>query len=268
MESRSPYRPWRYGFGEAREGDPVAVVLNTDPRTVMTTLGRIGADGQWDRALVDWPLLGPGLVDLESLVMLVDLDPRATWQMRGDAARRLKKALIHADLYRDPYMRFGHSSVAAARILLHSEGQCTGCDSVIDLTKPDATESFRIRTVDAVEREAPEVLVREKRSGDLSYNQASISARSWPLRLPADWPGVLCMSCCARMNADGYTSLIDCRFSQHAKCPRCGVAKTQAVHAGMPISGNVYRDTPPWIEWRGCCDEGDTWTCTVCAHRW
>jgi hypothetical protein len=71
LDSRSPYRPWRYGFGEARKGDPVAIVLNTEPRTVMTSLGRIGVDGRRDRAVVEWPLPAPGLVDLDSLVLLV-----------------------------------------------------------------------------------------------------------------------------------------------------------------------------------------------------
>ena len=40
LDDRSPYRPWRYGFGEAHEGDPVAIVLNTDPPSVMTALGK------------------------------------------------------------------------------------------------------------------------------------------------------------------------------------------------------------------------------------
>ena len=98
LESRSPYRPWRYGFGEAHEGDPVAVVLNTDPPSVMTTLGKIGCgrssgscSGQ-----VAVPALRV-LIDLETLVMVVafehDQDPRHTWQLRGDAAIRMELAL-------------------------------------------------------------------------------------------------------------------------------------------------------------------------------
>jgi hypothetical protein len=131
LESRSPYRPWRYGFGEARKGDPVAIVLHTDPRTVLTTLGRIGTDGRRDRAVVDWSLTAPGLVDLDSLVMLLefdsDCDPRDVWLLRGDAARRLEQALTEANHRRDAAMRLGHSSVAAARVLLRSGGRCTGC---------------------------------------------------------------------------------------------------------------------------------------------
>jgi hypothetical protein len=40
LDDRSPYRPWRYGFGEAHEGDPVAIVLHTDPPSVMTARGK------------------------------------------------------------------------------------------------------------------------------------------------------------------------------------------------------------------------------------
>ena len=107
LESRSPYRPWRYGFGEAKEGDPVAVVLNTDPPSVMTALGRIGSDGQPDRAVVDWPLPAPGLIELTTLVMMVgfehDQDPRDTWQLRGDAANRMHLALTECQ-YRHDYL--------------------------------------------------------------------------------------------------------------------------------------------------------------------
>ena len=72
LDSRSPYRPWRYGFGEARSGDTVAVVLNTDPPSVLTALGRIGADGRPDAALINWPMSPPGLIDLATLAMTGD----------------------------------------------------------------------------------------------------------------------------------------------------------------------------------------------------
>ena len=96
LDSRSHYRQWRYGFGEAYEGDPVAFVLNTDPPSVVTVLGRIGSDGRPDSAVVQWPQPGPGLVELATLVMLVDFgseDPRDSWQLRGAAATRVESAL-------------------------------------------------------------------------------------------------------------------------------------------------------------------------------
>ena len=167
LESRSPYRPWRYGFGEAHEGDPVAVALNTDPPSVMTTLGKIAADGHPDRAVVKWPYPAPGLVDLETLVMVVafehNQDPRDTWQLCGDAAIRIELALTECRHRHDPSMRFGHTSLAAARILLHSGGRCTGCGSGIDLTADDAREAVHIRTVDRSLRDAPGVLVKDER---------------------------------------------------------------------------------------------------------
>jgi hypothetical protein len=195
LESRSPYRPWRYGFGEARKGDPVAVVLHTDPRTVMTSLGSIGADGRRDRAVVDWSLPAPGLVDLDSLVMLLgldgDCDPRDAWLLRGDAARRLEQALTEAHHRRDASMRFGHSSVAAARELLRSGGRCTGCGNLIDLTGEDARDSFRIRTVDGSVRDAPEVLIKDER-GASSYVEQGIPANCWRPTLPVDWSSSRC----------------------------------------------------------------------------
>ncbi|CAA0138286.1 Uncharacterised protein [Mycolicibacterium vanbaalenii] len=91
LDSRSPYRPWRYGFGEARMGDPVAIVLNTDPPSILTELARIGADGRPDRALMNWPIAAPGLVDLATLAVVGDfaqdpgrngscaVTPRSSW---------------------------------------------------------------------------------------------------------------------------------------------------------------------------------------------
>ena len=271
LESRSPYRPWRYGFGEARKGDPVAVVLHTDPRTVMTSLGSIGADGRRDRAVVDWSLPAPGLVDLDSLVMLLgldgDCDPRDAWLLRGDAARRLEQALTEAHLRRDASMRFGHLSVAAARVLLRSGGRCTGCGNLIDLTGEDARDSFRIRTVDGSVRDAPEVLIKDER-GASSYVEQGIPANCWRPTLPVDWPGVLCRACCTRMDEDGYTSLLGFRFSQHPKCPKCGAQQARAAQFGMPVNQDVYTDTPPWVDWQGCCNDGHKWTCAVCTHEW
>ena len=121
LESRSPYRPWRYGFGEAHEGDPVAIVLNTDPPSVLTALGKIGADGVPDRALVAWPLTGPGLVDLATLTMVVafkyDQDPRHAWQLRGDAAIQMELALTECQYRNDPSMRLGHTSVLRVAVV-------------------------------------------------------------------------------------------------------------------------------------------------------
>ena len=271
LESRSPYRPWRYGFGEARQGDPVAVVLNTDPPSVLTGLGRIGVDGRLDRAVVEWRYPAPVLIDLATLTMVVafkhDQDPRHAWQLRGDAAIQMELAVTECAYRDDSSMRFGHTSVAAARILLHSRGRCTGCSSGMDLTGEDARDVVHIRTVDPPAREAPEVLIQEA-SGRASYIDGPYPPKCWLPQLPPDWPGVLCQRCHTRMQDGRYNSLLDFRFSQHPKCPHCGAERTQRAQFGMPASEAVYRNAPPWIDWRGCCRTHDIWTCTACAHTW
>lgn len=270
LDSRSPYRPWRYGFGEAHKGDPVAIVLHTEPRTVMTTVARIGADGRRDRAVAKPGLTGSGLVDIDSLVMLTRFDsgadPRDAWVLYGDDATRLERALKRAHHRRDKSMRYGHSSLTAARILLRSRGRCSGCSELLDLTGDDATEAFRIHTVDQPLRDAPEVLIKEEPFP--SYVEQGIPDRCWLPRLPADWPGVVCRRCCARMEAAGYTNLLDFRFSQHPECRKCGGRRVQVAQFGMPVNPDVYWDTSPWIDWRGCVNDGGKWTCTDCGYQW
>lgn len=133
LDSRSPYRPWRYGFGEAHKGDPVAIVLHTEPRTVMTTVARIGADGRRDRAVAKPGLTGSGLVDIDSLVMLTRFDsgadPRDAWVLYGDDATRLERALKRAHRRRDKSMRYGHSSLPRRGSCCAPEGAATGAVS-------------------------------------------------------------------------------------------------------------------------------------------
>ena len=92
LESRSRRRPWRYGFGEARRGDPVAIVLNTEPASILTTLGSIGSDEGLGRAVVDWTFIEPKLLDLATLVHTVGFgwDPRRAWRLEGDDAVRMR----------------------------------------------------------------------------------------------------------------------------------------------------------------------------------
>jgi hypothetical protein len=267
LESRCPYRPWRHGFG-AQVGDPVAIVLNTDPPSILTTLGRVGIDGRMDRAVVEWSDHAPSLIDLATFTAVVNLshdqDPRTVWQLHGDAAIQMELALEESRYRGDSSMRFGHSSVAAARILLHSQGDCTGCGHPIDLTGEDARDAVSIRTVDAPPREAPEVLIQAE-TGRPSYVYGPYPPKSWLVTdLPVDWPGVLCERCVIRMRDDGHTTLLDFRFSQHPRCPRCGVQRTQRALFGEPAT----IDVPPWIDMRGCCVTPDFWTCTACAYKW
>lgn len=267
LEDRSPYRPWRYGFGEAHVGDPVAVVLNTDPPSVMTRLGRIGADGRFDRAEITWGLPSPALLDLGTLAAIVgfphDEDPRNEWQLRGDSAARMELALTEADGERNRSMRLGHSSMAAAAVLMHSGGRCSGCGAVIDLTGRDARDAFCIRTVSPPERARPDVLIMEAR-GRPSYYYGPIPNNCWLPALPEDWPGVLCLRCDAAMRDEGFTSLIDFVFSQHPRCPYCGAQRTQSARFGE----TYHLDFPPWDDYRGCRGTDDVWTCSACGGTW
>lgn len=131
LDSRSRYRPWRYGFGEAQMGDPVAIVLNTDPPCIIAGLATLGADGRPDRALFTWTLRGPGLLELTTLAVLGNFaqDPRHEWQLRGDAAIQLELVLSEASYQHDPSMRLGHSEIVQARILLHSGANAPGAET-------------------------------------------------------------------------------------------------------------------------------------------
>ena len=263
LDSRCRYQPWRFGFGEAHMGDPVAIVLNTDPPSVLTELGTLGADGRPDRALIKWPLRGPGLIDLTTLAVVGDYaqDPRRVWQLRGDAAIQMELALNECSYRHDRSMRFGHSSVAEARILLHSRGRCTGCRDDIDFVAEDARDVY-IHTVDAPSRDASEPVVRTETHA--SYRYDPIPDSCWLPEIPADWPGVLCGRCLSWMQQEGYTSLLDFRFARHPKCPSCRAERTQRALYGELAD----RDIPPWLDPRGCCRTSDDWTCAACGLKW
>ena len=245
LEPESPYLPWRWGGDEAEDGDAVAFVLNTDPTSVLTELGRVGDDGDPTRARVQpSPCDRLGLVDLETLVMMTgfryDGDPRHDWVLHGEMAIRLALALEDCRFRADQYTRFGHSSVAQARILLHSNARCTGCDRPLDLDFGDARDEIHIHSVDAYRRDAP-------------------SAET-----EADWPGALCARCAARMRKGGYASLVDYRLAQHPACPACGAQQTRDTLFGMLMN----HDVPPWQEARGCCVTDEDWSCGQCGHTW
>ena len=189
--------------------------------------------------MVEWPDPAPGLIDLATLTAVVDFshdqDPREVWQLRGDAAVQMELALTECRYRRDSSMRFGHSSVAAARILLHSQGRCTGCGYGIDLTGDDARDAVHIRTVDSPARDGPG---GADPSGEWprQLHRRAIPAQivGYCQTFPPDWPGVLCERCVTRMHEGGYNTLLDFRFSQHPKCPRCGAERTQSALFGMP----------------------------------
>ena len=190
-------------------------------------------------------------------------DPRDVWQLHGDAAIRMELALsdCHGRHRHDPSMRFGHTPVAAARVLLHSGGRCTGCGSGIDLTGEDAREAVHIRTVDPSLRDAPEVLVKEER-GACSYLDGPIPLNCWRPQLPADWPG-----CCVA------TAIRACK---RADTPACStfvfpsIRNVRAVGRADPTCAvrNAARGYSAVADMRGCRRTHDIWTCTVCTYTW
>ncbi|WP_101948018.1 hypothetical protein [Mycobacterium sp. 3519A] len=264
LEPESPYRPWRHGFGEAHAGDPVAVLLNTDPVSVLTRLAYVDDDGDPGCAVVDSPSRA-GLVDLTTLAMVLGLQHFLTdvWKLEGDAAIKMELALNECICRDSPRDRFGHSSLAAARTLLKSGGGCDGCNSDIDLTGPGARDNVHIRTVDPHRRPdpTPPIVTRTDDSQSLS------SIRYRPsLRVQAtDWPAVLCRECHERMRAGEYRSFLDFRFEQHPACPQCGAGRTRSTFYGMP---SAPWNIPPWLNAAGCCVSDESWYCDACHHKW
>ena len=135
---------------------------------------------------------------------------------------------------------FGHTSLAAGRVLLESDGHCTGCERRLGLTREDARDRVHIHTVDRPRPEGPE----------LDHH--------------ADWPAALCDRCHNRMCRDGFTNFLDFRFSLHPRCPSCSAQRSLATMYGMPM-GPVEE---PWIAAMGCCVEPWEWLCGSCGHEW
>jgi hypothetical protein len=208
LEPKSPHRPWRHGFGEADAGDPVAMVLNTDPVSVLTELAHIGDDGDPGCSVIDLPFWGAGLLDLTTLAMVLDLRCAVTaWRLDGDAAVKMELALSECRHRDEPDSRFGHTSLAAARTLLHSGGACDGCDNDIDLTGPEARDQVYVRTVDPCRRPNPTPSILPRTSGP---HQPPPIPHTPSLRFRAtDWPAVLCRRCHDRMHAGDYHSFLD-----------------------------------------------------------
>jgi len=266
LEPESPYRPWRYGFGEAHAGDPVAVVLNTDPSSVLTSLAYVGDHGDPGCAAVGSPSWGGSLVELNTLAMMLGLNRNSVtevWRLEGDDAVKMELALDECRFRDRPDSRYGHSSLAAARTLLHSGGRCDGCDGEIDLTVPDARDQILIHTVDPYRRPDPTPPI-VTRSGGPQCRPSIPHTPSLPFRA-TDWPAVLCRPCHERMHSDGHRSFLDFRFDQHPACPRCGGRRTRSTFYGMP---SEPWNIPPWRHAAGCCVSDESWRCDVCDHEW
>jgi hypothetical protein len=162
LEPRSPYRPWRYAFAEARRGDFALLTLGTDPVSVLTVLAEVGDEGALGGALLDLERFRADVVELSTLTMMLDLPDSAftSWRLDDDHAEAVISALRERRLRGGPYDRCGHSSLAAARNLLRFNKVCHGCHTEIDLTGLDAREQIHVHTVDPYVRPGPQLPIR------------------------------------------------------------------------------------------------------------
>ncbi|MEZ5130443.1 MAG: hypothetical protein R2763_01765 [Mycobacterium sp.] len=161
LEPRSPYRPWRVPAG-TRRGDAVLAVLDTNPVSVIADIREVGVDGSAMRALggvLDSELPWREPPELLELATLRDLTGFSLPDA-GDPATVLGRTVLTAAIGQRQEApsgveyRNGHTSLAAAAILLVSLGRCTGCGGKLDLAAADARDRLHIRTVDLAPRSA------------------------------------------------------------------------------------------------------------------
>ena len=232
LEPRSPYRPWSSGPEPLRVEEQVLAVLHTDPVSVLTVIG--AADSNGNATFGRYTSLN--LLDATTLALIAEIprprDPRLRWTLDDSTGEDIEIALEELQFWRDPFLRFGHTSLAAARILLQSRAVCAGCDSNIDLRGLAARDRIHVHTVDP------------------------------PLRgsEPADWPAVVCTRCRGNMG----DNFLDFRFARHPQCPKCHAHRTMRAIYGLPVTPYVE----PWQDLRGCCVTGEKWTCWKCQHTW
>lgn len=127
LEPRSPYRPWQRGPEAADEGEAVLAVLPTDPVSMLTIVGRIGADSE---PTFDTGFRPLKLVEVATFLMTADIssrqDPLRSWLLDDRIGEQIEEALDDVRFWDDPDMRFGRTSLAAANTLLHSGGRLRG----------------------------------------------------------------------------------------------------------------------------------------------
>ncbi|MEZ0339896.1 hypothetical protein ACAG25_07925 [Mycobacterium sp. pV006] len=260
LEPESPYQPWRYGFGEAHERDRVLLVLGTDPVSVVTRLADIGDDVRPHGAKFSMGWRGADVVDLATLAGLLDLgdDVFTDWRIDGEDAESIVLRLTDCRLPGEPFGRFGHSTMVAARNLLRFSGRCDGCDDLIDLRGSDARDNIFVHTVDPLPRPAP--------PSPVTTREAAVS-RGWAAvrSTTGDWPAVVCRDCRDRIRLGEFASFMDFRFREHPVCPRCGSRRSHRIMYGMP---NDPESIPPFVYAAGCCVREQQWHCGVCDHEW
>jgi hypothetical protein len=245
LEPRSPYRPWRADeFDRIKDGDRVVALLDTDPVSVLATVGFVGADGDVHTTLAGierFELGGsPALLELDTLNMVSSVRlPASAGMLHRDEFAVMRRL---TDCWSDGMDGcFGSSTLAQARTLLASGGRCTGCEQQLDLTGPQATDRVHFHTAS---RPVPGP------DGGRQY---------------VDWSAVLCDPCQTRM-VDGYfENFIAYRFSLAPNCPACSAGRSMSTDFGEPAAGYILK---PWTTHMGCELVPVEWECGECGHQW
>ncbi len=275
LTGHAKFRPWR-GVSAVKPGDVAVVVVDTDPKTVLCAIVRESRQN-WRIAVQERFDLAP-VVDYEhdakqeevrpsnhksrlNMRVAISLAPRLGYRglrevtdieafaggysLNESSALPLDSPAVQAlvEVVSEPTSSSsidcaGHSSVAAARILLGSEGRCTCCEETVDVLGDSAGRQYTINTVS---------------EGDLREGR--------------DWPALLCSECCAAMKSSRFSKAIDYGFSFHPACPACSATRTRRNEYGLPAATYV---TPPWRNPQGCCIDRGTpsWSCGACGQTW
>ncbi|HTM85764.1 MAG TPA: hypothetical protein VL179_12850 [Mycobacterium sp.] len=241
LESGSPYEPWS-SAGSVEDDDALVFMLDTDPVSV---LSMVVTPGGSVTGFGTNP--APTLMELGTLNLFADfvVRPRAEEITYRGSPQRIVDTIGGYKISTVEAL-FGHTSLAAARVLLESNGNCTACKNKLPLTDDDAVAQVHIRTVDSY---------LEQPSGKYRYPTD-----------PADWPATLCPTCHTLMRDGGFTNFLDFLFAGRPPCPNCGAHHSMSASYGL-ISGGLPE---PWLSGMGCCSDGrkPTWICGECNHQW
>lgn len=183
-----PYRPWHHAQGIV-PGDAVIVVLDTDPPSVLNGVGIVAPDGNVEQAIdIMTDHQSSGLLDVGTLQMLTDVALGTRMgPVHGHRSFDDVVAAIGERRHATSDALFGHTSLAAGRVLLESGCRCAGCHRQLDLDGEDAREHVHIHTAD------PPVVVQQ------SADQRNVAD---------DWPAVLCDLCHTGMRQGGFANFL------------------------------------------------------------
>lgn len=176
-------------------------VLDTDPQSVLAAVAIVGPDGDVGNAFANInPASLTGLLELGTLNMLADfvVNPRSDNVYHSKSLDAVV-ALIGGYNPSTTDALLGHTSLAAGRILLKSEGKCTACERRLDLTGEDARDRLHIHAIDPPTisrnplRLVDPITEPEAREGRVAYSADQIKVRPrYPMSLPR-----IGLGCCA-----------------------------------------------------------------------